>query len=151
MRKEVVIIIAEDDIGHFVLTKRYFRSLGLCNEIMRLADGQEVLDFFYMERGHPRMDPAKQYVLMLDIRMPGIDGVEVLETIRSDEKLEDLPVIMLTTTDNPHEIERCYKLGCVAYIVKPVKYSTYIDAMRKVGLYPSMVQDGVRLISKCPA
>ncbi|KKK94035.1 hypothetical protein LCGC14_2686880, partial [marine sediment metagenome] len=79
MRKEVVIIIAEDDIGHFVLTKRYFRSLGLCNEIMRLADGQEVLDFFYTESGSPRMDPGKQYVLMLDIRMPGIDGVEVLE------------------------------------------------------------------------
>jgi len=151
MRKEVVIIIAEDDIGHFVLTKRYFRSLGLCNEIMRLADGQEVLDFFYTESGSPRMDPGKQYVLMLDIRMPGIVGVEVLETIRGDGKIKNLPVIMLTTTDNSHEIERCYKLGCTAYIVKPVKYSTYIDAMRKVGLYPSMVQDGVRLISKCPA
>ena len=151
MRKEVVIIIAEDNIGHFVLTKRYLRSLGLCNEIMRLADGREVLDFFYMKNVSPRMDHGKQYVLMLDIRMPGVDGVEVLETIRSEGKLKDLPVIMLTTTDNSHEIERCYKLGCSAYIVKPVKYNTYIDAMRKVGLYPSMVQDGVRLISKCPA
>ncbi len=151
MRKEVVIIIAEDNIGHFVLTKRYLRSLGLCNEIMRLADGREVLDFFYAESASPRMDHGKQYVLMLDIRMPGVDGIEVLETIRSEEKLDDLPVIMLTTTDNSHEIERCYKLGCSAYIVKPVKYNTYIDAMRKVGLYPSMVQDGVKLISKCPA
>jgi CheY-like chemotaxis protein len=151
MGKEVVIIIAEDDLGHFVLTKRYLEGLGLCNEIVRLADGQEALDFFYRRGGCLEMDAGKQYVLMLDIRMPGIDGVEVLETFQNDEKLKDVPVIMLTTTNNPHEIERCYKLGCSAYIVKPVKYSTYIDAMRKVGLYPSMVQDGVKLISKCPA
>lgn len=151
MSKEVVIIIAEDDLGHFVLTKRYLEGLGLCNEIIRLADGQAALDFFYMKTPHPKRDPGKQYVLMLDIRMPGIDGVEVLETFQNDEKLKNVPVIMLTTTGNPHEIERCYGLGCSAYIVKPVTYGSYIDAMRKVGLYPSMVQDGVRLISKCPA
>ena len=147
MRKEVVIIIAEDDIGHFVLTRKYLKSLGIRNEIIRLADGEETLDFFYMRNGNMEMDPKKQYVLMLDIRMPGVDGIEILKVIQSDERLSETPVIMLTTTDNPHEIERCYKLGCSAYIVKPVKYSTYIEAMRKVGLYPSIVADGVKLVS----
>ena len=100
-----------------------------------------------MRNGRLTMDPEKQYVLMLDIRMPGVDGIEILKVIQSDERLSDTPVIMLTTTDNPHEIERCYKLGCSAYIVKPVKYNTYIEAMRKVGLYPSIVADGVKLVS----
>jgi CheY-like chemotaxis protein len=147
MRKEIVIIIAEDDVGHFVLTRKYLKGLGIQNEIIRLADGEETLDFFYMRNGSLMMDPGKQYVLMLDIRMPGVDGIEILRVIQSDERLRDTPVIMLTTTDNPREIERCYQLGCNAYIVKPVKYNTYIEAMRKVGLYPSIVTGGVELVS----
>ena len=83
MSREVVILIAEDDLGHFVLTKRYFQELGLCNEIIRLADGQAALDFFSIKDGHPETSSGKEYVLMLDIRMQEPSSSSSLQTASS--------------------------------------------------------------------
>lgn len=148
MTKELVILIAEDDMGHFVLTKNYLKRMGIRNEIIRLADGQETLDFLSKSGPMKHTHRHKQYVLLLDIRMPKIDGIEILEKIKESAELLKVPVVMLTTSENPHHIQRCYSLGCHSYIVKPVKYSSYLEAMRQVGLYPSMVSDGVVLIKK---
>jgi CheY-like chemotaxis protein len=148
MTKELVILIAEDDMGHFVLTKNYLKRMGIRNEIIRLADGQETLDFLNKAGPMKHTHRHKQYVLLLDIRMPKIDGIEILEKIKESAELLKVPVVMLTTSENPHHIQRCYSLGCHSYIVKPVKYSSYLEAMRQVGLYPSMVSDGVVLIKK---
>lgn len=142
MKRPVVLVFAEDDAGHFFLTKKYLTEQGVRNEMIRFPDGRTTLDFFFMKGDGLKRDPMCDYVLILDIRMPRIDGFEVLKTIRADGELGDLPVIILSTTDNPDEVARCERLGCHAYIVKPVKYGTYIDAMRKVGLFPSFVSDG---------
>lgn len=150
MRKEFVIVIAEDNHGHFILTKHYLQRMGVRNEIVWLADGEETMDFFLNENAQYKRDTNRKYVLLLDIRMPGVDGTEVLARMKDDIEARDVPVIMLTSTDNPHEIENCYDLQCSAYIIKPVTYAKYIDAMRKVGLFPSVINDGVLLMSKHP-
>lgn len=145
MNKEVVILMAEDDKGHFLLTQRYLKARGVRNEIRWFAGGRETLDFFFDEHGLSRDLDVEELVLLLDLRMPGISGMEVLEKIKSNPELESLPIIVLTASDNPTVISEAYGLGAEAYIVKPVKYSSYIDAMRKVGLFPTVVENGVVL------
>ncbi len=151
MKKELVILFAEDNRGHFVLTENYFARMGVRNRMLWFRDGKETLDFFFNQDGTVKNHENSEFVLFLDIRMPKIDGIEVLRRIKQNEELKCTHVIMLTTTDNHSEIERCYRLGCSAYVVKPVKYSSYIDAMRKAGLFPSIIADGVELMSRCPA
>lgn len=140
MKKEGVILIAEDDEGHFELIKRSLQRAGVCNQILRFADGQETLDFLFVRGDGPKRESDKEYLLLLDIRMPKIDGVEVLEEVKNDPELKKIPVIMLTTTDDPRTVDRCHKLGCSVYIVKPVEYQDFADAVRKVGLLLSVVE-----------
>ena len=140
MNKEGIILIAEDDEGHFELIKRTLQRVGVCNEILRFADGQETLDFLFIKGDGPKREPNKEYLLLLDIRMPKVDGVEVLEKVKQDPELKKIPVIMLTTADDPITIERCHDLGCGVYIVKPVEYEDFTDAVRKIGLFLSVVE-----------
>ena len=151
MSKELVILIAEDDRGHFVLAENYFARMGVQNELIWFPDGRKIVDYLFTSDGHARSHPGKQFILFLDIRMPKIDGWEVLRRIKSCPVLKNLPVVMLTALENPEDIDKGAELGCSAYIVKPVKYSSYIDAMKKVGLFPSVVAGGVELMSKWPA
>lgn len=148
MSKEVVILIAEDNEGHFVLTKNYLHRMGVRNEMVRLADGQATLDYLDKNARGGSRDHSREFVLILDIDMPRVDGEQVLIRMRQDEELCEIPVIMLTCTGNPSEIDKCCELGCNAYIVKPVKYSSYLDAMKKVGMFPSSVSGGVKLVRK---
>ena len=134
MKDNVVILIAEDDKGHFVLTKHCLRRGGLSNDIVWLEDGQETLDFLCGTdgNGHER-ESDKEYILLLDIRMPKVDGVKVLEHIKADDELKDMPVIIVTTSDSPANIEICNRLGCDGYAVKPLDESlaeTVIQACR---------------------
>ena len=145
MNKEVVILIAEDNEGHFVLARKYLQGRGVRNEIKWFADGKETVDFFFDDDGHSRGRDGEGYVLLLDLKMPIFSGMEVLKMIEASGELSDMPVIVLTASDNPEIIETAYAAGAEAYIVKPVKYSSYIDAMRKVGLFPTVVENGVVL------
>ncbi len=140
MRRDVVILVAEDDDGHFSLIQKNLQRSGIWNDMVRFVDGQEALDFLFMKNGGPKREHSHKYLLLLDIRMPKVDGVEVLERIKQDPELRKMPVIILTTTDDPREIERCHRLGCSIYIVKPVEYEGFIDAIRKVGLFLSVVE-----------
>ena len=142
MKEEVTILIAEDDDGHFSLIKKNLQRSGICNEIIRFTDGQQALDYIFPEKQEIRAGrkPSHEYLLLLDIRMPKVDGVAVLNRIRQDEEFKKMPVIMLTTTDDPREIERCHSLGCSVYVVKPVEYESFIEAIRKVGLFLSVVE-----------
>ena len=147
MRRDVVILVAEDDDGHFSLIQKNLQRSGIWNDMVRFVDGQQTLDFLFMRDGGAKREHSHKYLLLLDIRMPKVDGVEVLERIKQDAELKKMPVIILTTTDDPREIERCHSLGCSIYIVKPVEYEGFIDAIRKVGLFLSVVEvpriDGV--------
>lgn len=138
--KELVILIADDDAGHSRLVEKQLRRAGLTNPIRHFADGQAVLDFVFGRGEGARSEAGKSHLLLLDIRMPKVDGVEVLRRIKSDPEYRKMPVCMLTTTDDPREVERCHDLGCNSYIVKPVDYTRFADAITQLGLFITLVQ-----------
>jgi CheY-like chemotaxis protein len=140
MMDKVTILIAEDDTGHARLIEKNLGRAGLRNSIRLFEDGQEVLDFLFRRGPGPCRESGTAYLLMLDIRMPKVDGVEVLRQVKQDAALRKLPVVMLTTTDDPREIERCHELGCNNYIVKPVDYDKFAEAITQLGLFMSLVQ-----------
>lgn len=140
MTKEVVILIADDDAGHTRLIEKNLSRAGLHNPTQRFENGQQVVDFFFGKGEGPRYKPDMAYLLLLDIRMPKVDGVEVLRQIKQDAVLRKIPVIMLTTTDDPREVARCHQLGCNSYIVKPVDYDKFGEAIKNLGLYISLVE-----------
>lgn len=140
MAKEVIILIAEDDAGHARLIEKNLERAGLHNPVMRFADGQEILDYLF-RRGAGAGRPADgSFLLLLDIRMPKVDGVEVLRQVKGDPELRQLPVVMLTTTDDPREVQRCHALGCNSYIVKPVDYDKFSEAVKRLGMFVALVQ-----------
>lgn len=139
MKRDVVILIADDDAGHVRLIEKNLRRAALGNRIERFDDGQQVLDFLF-RRGDRKRERETPYLLMLDIRMPKLDGVEVLRQIRKDPELRKLPVLILTTTDDPREVERCHALGCSNYVVKPVDYGQFADAISKIAYFITLVR-----------
>jgi len=136
----VTILIAEDDAGHARLIEKNLTRAALHNHIQRFANGQEVLDFLFGRGSGPKRESRVPYLLLLDIRMPQVDGVEVLRQLKGDAELRKIPVIMLTTTDDPREVERCHTIGCASYIVKPVDYEKFADAIKNLGFYISLVE-----------
>ena len=140
MTKEVVILIADDDAGHTRLIEKNLQRAGLHNSILRFENGQDILDFLFCRGEGPKRAADTPYLLLLDIRMPKVDGLEVLRQLKADSELRKLPVSMLTTTDDPREVARCHELGCSNYIVKPVGYERFAEAIRQLGLFISLVQ-----------
>ncbi len=140
MNSDVVILIAEDDEGHFGLIKKNLARAGIVNEIVHFRNGEETLNFLFKKDSSFCRESGRAYVLLLDIRMPGVNGVDVLAQLKADPELRKLPVIMITTTDDPKEIERCHTLGCSSYIVKPIEYENFVQAIRQLGLYLKVVQ-----------
>lgn len=140
-RNEITILIAEDDDGHAELIIENLRDAGLTNQIIRFRDGQEALDFLTgtPDQGTTRTSGVA-YLLLLDIRMPRVDGVEVLRRVKKHPELHKLPVIMLTTTDDPREVQNCYELGCSCYITKPVDYDQFSEMLNRLGLFLMVVQ-----------
>jgi CheY-like chemotaxis protein len=138
--REVVILIAEDDAGHARLIEKNLSRGGLHNRIQRFDNGQAVLDFLFCRGPGPHRQFDTPYLLLLDIRMPQVDGVEVLRQVKQDAELRKVPVIMLTTTDDPREVERCHAIGCASYMVKPVDYEKFAEAIKSLGLYISLVE-----------
>lgn len=134
------IILAEDDDGHANLVQRNLERAGLLNAFLRLRDGQELLDCLLKDECPGTVRPVGQVIVLLDINMPRIDGVEALRQIKANASTQRIPVIMLTTTDDPREVDRCYELGCNVYITKPVDYDGFIEAIRRLGLFLQIVQ-----------
>ncbi len=143
MNTSTVILIAEDDKGHFELVKRNLWLTCFDNEILHFKDGQEVLDFLFKANCPPHRENNKSYILLLDIRMPKVDGREVLRQIKQDSELRKIPVVMLTTTNDQSEIDTCYDLGCSFYMVKPADYRRFMESVTSLGAYLSLA--GVRV------
>ena len=140
MHRDVVILVAEDDPGHAGLIRKNLARAGIVNEIIMFSDGQAILDFLFRTGNGPHRESKTGYVLLLDIRMPKVDGVKVLERIKADPELRKLPVVMITTTDDPREVARCHELGCSSYITKPIDYDSFVNAVRQLGLFLAVVQ-----------
>jgi CheY-like chemotaxis protein len=140
MNKEVTILITEDDEGHAALIRKNLGRAGVTNPMLHFKDGQEVLDFLFRRGAPPHRENHAAYLLLLDIRMPKVDGVEVLRQVKADAELRKLPVIMITTTDDPREVAHCHEIGCNSYVIKPVDYEKFIAAIRQLGLYLLVIQ-----------
>jgi len=138
--KELIILIAEDDDGHAELIREGLEESGICNKIIRFSNGEEIWYFLTETGDHLMRDKNKNYLLLLDIHMPKMDGVEVLKKIKSNEELKEIPVMMLTTTDDPREVEACYKIGCNMYITKPVDFFKFAETLRRLGLFIQVVK-----------
>jgi CheY-like chemotaxis protein len=140
MTTRVEVILAEDDEGHATLIQKNLKRSGISNTIIHFTDGQQVLDFLFKNGDGPHREKNVAYLLLLDIRMPKVDGIEVLRRIKEDNELCKIPVTMLTTTDDPREIANCHELGCSNYITKPVDYDNFIETIKKLGLFLAVVQ-----------
>ena len=134
----VTIVMIEDDEGHARLIERNIRRAGISNHIKHFADGTSGLAFLLDdERGPAANGPA---LILLDLNLPDMSGTDILARIKSEAKLRRTPVVVLTTTDDKVEIQRCYDLGCNVYITKPVNYDSFADAIRQLGLFLSVIQ-----------
>jgi len=138
--KELIILIAEDDDGHAELIQAGLRESGVCNRIIRFSNGEDAWLFLAGKAEKEVRDVEKSYLLLLDINMPKMDGVEVLKRIKTDDGLKEIPVLMLTTTDDPREVEACYKLGCNMYITKPVNFTKFAEILKRMGLFIQIVK-----------
>ena len=136
----LIILMAEDDEGHASLVQRNLKRAGITNHIVHVKDGQDALDYIHCEGPYAGRVPNGPLLLLLDIKMPRVDGVEVLRRLKAQEATHKLPVIMLTTTDDPREVQRCYELGCSIYITKPVAYAEFHEAVSRLGLFLSIVR-----------
>ena len=140
LKEEMVILIAEDDEGHATLIKKNLVRSGILNQMIHFKDGDETLDFLLKRGKGPHREAGKHYLLLLDIRMPRVDGIEVLRQVKGHDELRKMPVIMITTTDDPREVDRCHTLGCSHYITKPVDYDMFVKAVRQLGLFLLVIE-----------
>jgi len=140
MTESPSILLVEDDEGHATLIRRNLRRAGLSSAPVHLKDGQELLDYVY--RHAPWQDRAwhDSVAIIADLNMPRLSGFEVLQRLKEDERLSRIPVFVLTTTDNPAELDRCYALGAAGYFVKPVDYGVFGELVKHLADFLSSVR-----------
>ena len=139
MTGAITILLVEDDEGHSHLIRKNLRRSGFTNEVIPFSNGQAVLDYLFSEGAYHGQAEPRPLLMLLDLNMPGLSGLQVLERIKSDERTRRIPVIILTTTDDQREMSRCYDLGCNLYITKPVQYEDFASAIRELGLLLTIV------------
>ena len=136
MSTPVTIIMIEDDEGHARLIERNIRRSGVNNPILPFANGTDAMDYLLGSETR-KGDPL---LILLDLNLPDMTGIEILRRVKETPHLKSTPVVVLTTTDDAHEIKRCYELGCNVYITKPVNYENFAHAIRQLGLFFSVIQ-----------
>lgn len=136
----MTILMAEDDEGHATLVRRNLKRAGIANEVVHVTDGCGALEYLRREGTYAGRASNGPLLLLLDINMPRMDGVQVLRAMKADDRTSKIPAIMLTTTDDPREVARCYELGCSVYITKPVEYDAFVEAIQRLGLLLQVVR-----------
>ncbi len=137
--QQVTILLVEDDPGHARLIEKNLRRSNIRNDIIVARDGQQALDRLFGTGEYAGEKHASPLLVLLDLNLPVLDGYQVLQRMKADERTRRIPVIVLTTTDDAREVSRCYDLGCSVYITKPVDYEQFSAAIRKLGLFLSVV------------
>ena len=140
MTMPVTIIMVEDDEGHARLIEKNIRRAGVTNEIVPFKDGGSALDYLLGPDKTGKANAGRPFLILLDLNLPDMTGVDILKIVKDNEYLRRAPVVVLTTTDDQREIQRCYDLGCNVYITKPVNYEGFSNAIRQLGLFFSVIQ-----------
>jgi CheY-like chemotaxis protein len=140
MTNPVTIIMIEDDEGHARLIERNIRRSGVNNEIVPFTNGTAAMDYLFGKDGTGQARKGQALLILLDLNLPDMTGIEILRQIKANKFLKAAPVVVLTTTDDSQEIKRCYEFGCNVYITKPVNYESFANAIRQLGLFFSVIQ-----------
>ena len=142
------ILFAEDNPRDVELTLEALADHNLANNVIVVRDGVETLEYLRCEGKYKQRKSGNPAVLLLDIKMPRMDGIEVLKTIRGDDKLKTLPVVMLTSSREEQDMVRSYALGVNAYVVKPVDFKEFIEAVKQVGVFWAVINEAPPLSNK---
>ncbi len=135
-KNQIEILLVEDTISDAELTIRALKKNHLANNIVHLKDGAEAIDFIFGEGQYAGRDITKQpKVILLDLKMPKLSGIEVLRRLKADERTKKIPVVVLTSSKEDPDIRTCYELGVNSYIVKPVEFSAFVKAISELGMY----------------
>ena len=137
--ENVEILLVEDNSTDAELTMRALKKINLANNLVWVKDGVEALDFIFCRGPYERRVNGQPKLILLDLKLPRIDGIEVLRTIKANEKTRTVPVVMLTSSHEERDIVESYQLGVNSYIVKPVDFGKFLEMVSQVGLYWSIV------------
>jgi CheY-like chemotaxis protein len=138
--KAVTIIMIEDDEGHARLIEKNIRRAGVNNEILPFVNGTSAINYLFGQDGSGLVSAGRHLLILLDLNLPDMTGIDILERVKANPHTRRTPVIVLTTTDDEREIQRCYDLGANVYITKPVNYDGFANAIRQLGLFFSVIQ-----------
>jgi CheY-like chemotaxis protein len=144
------ILLVDDNENDLELTERALRQYKLANNIVTLRDGAEALDFLYRRGLFSTRNNGDPIVVLLDIKMPKVDGLEVLRTMKSDPQLQPIPVVMLTSSRQGPDVDECYLLGANAYVVKPVDFVQFTEAIKTVGKFWAVLNESPTQKSRTP-
>ena len=136
--RSVSIVMIEDDEGHARLIEKNIRRAGIYNSIEHFADGTSGLRYLFDPSGGPLA--GHPTLILLDLHLPDMQGTDILARVKGEDRLRRTPIVVLTTTDDKQEIQRCYDLGCNVYITKPVNYESFATAIRQLGLFLAVIQ-----------
>jgi two-component system response regulator len=140
MNYEVELLLVEDNDGDAEMTIRALKKNNLANKIVRLKDGAEALDFIFAEGAYAnRKVENGPKVILLDLKMPKVNGIEVLQRVKSDPRTKTIPVVVLTSSQEDPDIKECYRLGVNSYVVKPVQFDAFVKAISELGVYWMLV------------
>lgn len=135
------ILLAEDSINDAELTLAALTEHRVANEVVVVRDGAEALDYLYRRNGFAQRSVGNPAVLLLDLKMPKVDGLEVLRQVKTDPMLRTIPVVMLTSSREEQDLVRSYELGVNAYVVKPVDFVHFVDAVKQLGGFWGLVNE----------
>ena len=135
------ILLVEDDPKDTELTMTALEEYNLSNEVVVATDGEEALDYLYYRGKFQRRSGENPAVLLLDLKLPKVDGLQVLETIKGDENLKMIPVVVLTSAREEQDMVRSYKLGVNAYVVKPVDFHEFVNAIKELGVFWAIINE----------
>lgn len=133
------ILLVEDDPRDIELTLTALQEYNLVNDVVVAHDGQEALDYLYRRGQFRERDQSHPAVMLLDLKLPKINGLEVLQQVRSDEQLKLLPVVVLTSSQQEGDVIRSYELGVNAYVIKPVDFHAFVNAVKELGVFWAVI------------
>src|SRR2546422_8943823 len=135
------ILMVEDDPKDVELTLTALEEYKLANEVVVTRDGEEALDYLYCRGNFTTRTHENPAVLLLDLKLPKVDGLEVLQQVKSDEKLRMIPVVVLTSSREERDMVASYKLGVNAYVVKPVDFHEFVNAIKELGIFWAVINE----------